>query len=287
MVWEMAAARSGDPALGLRVTEASTPAQLDTVAYVLMSAPNLLVALERLIRYLRIISDAADLALVEENGGYGVTIELVTGGRPVPRQRIDFVLLTMLNFCRWIAGRHFIPLAEDFADPMPADIQQYKAAFEGPLTFGAPVHRLVFSMGDLAAPLPTSNPVLAELHDRHAIEHLSRLDDAKVSNKKRELILRHLPDGDPSRTEIARTLCMNERTLQRRLQDGGVSYHQLLDDTRHEFARQYLQKPHLTLAQITYLLGFRDQSTFSRACKRWFGLSPGEYRSNFRNMART
>ena len=198
-LWEIAVERSGDPALGLRVTEASTPAQADTVAYVMMSSPNLLIALERLIRYLRIISDAADLALIEEKGGYGVTIELVTGGRPVPRQRVEFVMLTMLNFCRWIAGRHFMPLRVEFADPMPPDVQPYSAAFEGPLIFYAPVHRLVFSLEDLAIPLPTSNPVLAELHDRHAIEHLSRLDDAKISNKTRELILRHLQDGDPCR----------------------------------------------------------------------------------------
>lgn len=281
-LWQVAIDRSGNPLLGLKVSEASTPASLDAVAYVMMSCPNLLVALERLIRYVRIISDAADLALVEEEGGYAMTVHLADGGRPVPRQRVEFVMMTTLSFCRWITGRHFIPLRVDFAERAPADVQPYQEAFDGPLNFDAPAHRLVFSTADLMAPLPTCNPALAALHDRHAIEHLSRLDDAKVSHKTRELIIRKLQDGDPSRADIARTLCMSERTLQRRLQDEGTSYHQLLDDTRQELAQQYLGKPHLTLAQITYLLGFGDQSTFSRACKRWFDSSPGEFRAKLK-----
>ena len=224
---------------------------------------------------------------MKEERGYAVTIELATNGRPVPRQRVEFVMVNMLNFCRWIAWRRINPLAVHFVDPAPEDVQPYRDAFEGPLYFDAPVHRLVFSLEEVAMPLPTSNPVLAELHDRHAIEHLSRLSKAKVSHKTRELILRHLPDGEPSRTEIANALCMSERTLQRRLQNEGASYRQLLDGTRHELARQYLMKPHLTLTQITYLLGFRDQSTFSRACKNWFDLSPGEYRNTLRKAPPT
>ncbi len=278
LLWEIAAERSGNSALGVTVPEASTPISFDAVAYVMMSCPNLLTGLERLIRYLRIISNAADLTLVKEKDRYALTVELVAGGRPMPRQRIEFVIVTILNFCRRLTGRHLHPLQVDLVHPAPDNLQPYNDAFGSPIHFGAPLHRILFSDSDLTLPLPTSNPELAELHDRHAAEHLHRLDDAKVTNKTRELIVRRLPDGDPSRAEIARALCMSERTLQRRLQDESTSYHGLLDETRQDLARQYLRQPELTLAQITYLLGFADQSTFSRACKRWFDLSPGEYR---------
>jgi AraC-like DNA-binding protein len=72
---------------------------------------------------------------------------------------------------------------------------------------------------------------------------------------------------------------MSERTLQRRLEEEATSFVQLLDDTRRELANQYLGRLHLSLAQAAYLLGFADQRSFFRACRRWFQLSPGQYRS--------
>jgi AraC-like DNA-binding protein len=51
-----------------------------------------------------------------------------------------------------------------------------------------------------------------------------------------------------------------------------------LDDTRRELAQQYLGQTDVSLADATYLLGFGDQSSFFRACKRWFGTSPRLYR---------
>ena len=100
-----------------------------------------------------------------------------------------------------------------------------------------------------------------------------------MSYRAREVIIRRLPDGEPRRDEVAGELCMSERTLQRRLEEEATSFVQLLDDTRRELAEQYLGRLHLSLAQAAYLLGFSDQSSFFRACRRWFDLSPGQYRS--------
>jgi len=70
----------------------------------------------------------------------------------------------------------------------------------------------------------------------------------------------------------------HERALQRRLEEEASSFGQLLNDTRRELAEQYLNRLHLSLAQAAYLLGFSEQSSLIRGCKRWFGLPPGEYR---------
>ncbi|HEX2530260.1 MAG TPA: AraC family transcriptional regulator [Burkholderiaceae bacterium] len=279
VLWELAAKRSGNPAVGLNIPPAATPASFDAVAYVMMSCPNLRAALERLVRYLRIVSDAADITLHNNADSYSINVELYGGGRPVPRQRVEFVLATVLNFCRWLSGRDLRPLAADFANAEPADRVPYQQAFHCPLWFNASQHRLLFSHEDVMQPLPTSNPMLAKLHDRYAGEHLNRLESARISLKARELIIRRLPDGDPLRADIAKSLYLSERTLQRRLQEEGTSFNQLVDDIRHELARDHLGQHNVTLSQIAYLLGFADQSTFFRACKRWFGMSPGEYRA--------
>ncbi len=83
---------------------------------------------------------------------------------------------------------------------------------------------------------------------------------------------RLLPQGEPKRERVAQALHLSQRTLQRRLQEEGTSYQQLLDDTRRDMAEQYLQQPGLTLLEVAYLLGFADPSNFFRAFRRWFWL---------------
>ena len=84
------------------------------------------------------------------------------------------------------------------------------------------------------------------------------------------------PAGDPA--ALAEALHVSERTLQRRLQEEGSSFQQLLDDTRRDLAVQHLAQPDLAPLEIAYLLGFADPSNFYRAFKRWYGVAPDAYR---------
>ena len=280
LLWQLAATHSGNPAIALVTPHIARPANFEVVGYAMMSSPNLYAALERLVRYLRIVSDAATGTLSRRGEECRLDLEIFGGKRPVPRQRFEFDLLTLLTFCRWIVGRELCPLAVELAHPAPADLQPYSHAFQCPLRFNAPTNSLLFACVDLHLPLPTSNPQLAELHDRFAGERIEQLDNARTSYRARELIIRRLPDGEPKREHIAKALCMTERTLQRRFQEEGRSFHQVLDDTRRELAERYLGQHHLSLAEAAYLLGFADQGSFTRACKRWFELTPGQYRAS-------
>src|SRR5262249_14210721 len=158
------------------------------------------------------------------------------------------------------------PAEVAFSHPAPSDARPYQEAFRCPVTFNAPVTSLFYGREEVLEPLSTSTPVLAELHDRYAGEYLERFDRGQTSDRVREEILGRLPDGEPSRARIARQLCMSERTLQRRLEEEGSSFQQLLSDTRRELAEQYLNRLHLSLGQAAYLLGFSEQSSFFRAC---------------------
>ena len=278
-LWELATERSGNPAIGLAQHHIVRPASFDVVGYTMMSCADLRGAVDRLIRYLLILSDALTMTMSKERGGYRVTFVLLGGARPVPRQRIEFIFVTLIGFCRWISGREVHPVAIELPYPEPADPAPYRVAFRCPVSFDAPRNSLLLADADMTAPLPTSNPILAELHDRFAGDYLRHFDHAQTSYRAREVIIRRLPDGEPRRDQVASELCMSERTLQRRLEQEATSFVQLLDDTRRELAEQYLGRLHLTLAQAAYLLGFADQSSFFRACRRWFELSPGQYRS--------
>jgi AraC-like DNA-binding protein len=278
LLWQLAVARSGNPAIGLSTSNVVRPASFDVVAYTMMSSPNLLGILKRVVRYVGIVSDAASLAVTEDHEGCGMTLELFGGGQPVPRQRFEFDLITFLSFCRWVTNRDLRPLALELRFPPPADLHPYHNAFKCPLRFNARANALLFARADVISPLPTAHPLLAEVHERLAAEHLQRLDHAQTSGRARAALIRHLPHGEPRRKEIARILEMSERTLQRRLGAEGTSFQRLVDDTRRDLSQQYLGQPNLSLADAAYLLGFGDRSSFFRASKRWFGTSPRQHR---------
>jgi AraC-like DNA-binding protein len=278
-LWELAVEKSGNPALSLAQHEVVRPAAFDVVGYTMMTCADLRGAFERLIRYMLILSDALTLTMREEAGGFRLTFVLFGGDRPIPRQRIEFIYVTVLSFVRWISRADIAPLAVELAYPAPADLTPYQAVFKGKVSFDTTRNSLLFSRDDMRSALPTFNPQLAEMHERFAGEYLRHFDQKQISYRVREAIIKKLPDGEPRRDEVAGELRMSERTLQRRLEEEETSFLQLLDDTRRELADQYLGRLHLSLGQAAYLLGFSDQSSFFRACRRWFNLSPGQYRS--------
>lgn len=278
LLWQLAVTRSGDPAIGLANSTSMKPANFDVVAYAMMSSPNLLGILERTVRYVTILSDAATLTLADDREGHRLILELFGGRRPAPRQRFEFDLMALLSFCRWVTNRDLRPLAFEMRFPPPADLQPYKDAFKCPLRFNAPANALLFAPADLTLPLPTAHGLLAEVHERVASEHLERLDHAPTSHRARAVIIKHLPDGEPRRAKTASALGMSERTLQRRLAAEGTSFERLSDETRRQLAQQYLSQRTVSLADTAYLLGFGDRRSFFRASKRWFGVSPGHFR---------
>ena len=256
LLWELAVARSGNATIGLVKSNIVRAASFDVVAYTMMSSPHLLGILESLNRYVGIVSDAASIVISGDDEGYRMILELFGGGRPVPRQRFEFDLITILSFCRWVTNRDLRPLALELRFPPPADLRPYQDAFKCPLRFNAAANALLFARADVLAPLPTAHSLLAEVHQRFATERLQRLDHLQTSSRARAAIIRRLPAGEPRRTEVAAVLEISERVLQRRLQTEGTSFQRLLDDTRRELAQQYLGQTVVSLADAISA-GFR------------------------------
>ncbi|OPY95528.1 AraC family transcriptional regulator [Bradyrhizobium sacchari] len=278
-LWTLAAERSGNPDIGLFDPHLPRPDQYGLVGYVMMSSPDLLTGLTRFIRYICLVSDALTATLEPGDGGRWVKLDLFGGECPIPRQRYDYAVLNLLTFCRWMLGRPLTPEAACFAHAVPASTAAYNDAFGSPLQFEAKFNGLLISSKDLASKLPTAIPELADVHDRLAGEALRKLITTDTAHRARQVIARHLHDGSPLRATIAAELNMSDHTLQRRLADEGTAFTDVVEDTRRELAQHYLADRRITIADIAYMLGYSDQSTFFRASHRWFGESPGEYRS--------
>ena len=189
-------------------------------------------------------------------------------------------MLTLLTLCRGHTPRDVRALGAEFIFPDPVDFHPYRMAFECPLRFDQPATRILLAAEDLDAPMPSRNPSMFALHERVIEERLMSLGNVRTSYRVSEEIIRRLHKGEPRREDIASNLALADRTLQRRLHAENTSFQQLLDEARRGLARKYLADERHSLGQVADMLGLVDQSNFFRACKRWFGLPPGQYRQN-------
>jgi len=146
--------------------------------------------------------------------------------------------------------------------------------------FGAS-HTLVrFPAAYLSIPMPHREPGLRALLDRQAKALLDALPDPNAFDKAvQQLLVRLLPDGEVTVDKVAQAMNQSTRTLQRRLADSSMTWQHLLDRTREQLARQYLNDRALALAEIALLLGYSEQSAFTRSFKRWTGLTPLAFRT--------
>lgn len=278
-LWQLAVKRSGNPAVGLNMARVIRPAHFNVLGFALMSSTNLKEGFARIVRYQRLIGEAADLNLQVRPTCYELQVAIHGDALPAPVQSHDAALAYAMAFVRWMTGDPIRPLKASFACPQPAELEPYSALFDCPLEFDAPCYALSYSREVMEKPLATANAALSQAHERLAAEYLARFEQSRVTHQARQVLCRLLPQGEPKRQAVADALRMSTRTLQRRLQEEGKSYQQVLDETRRELSIQYLGQPQLTLLEIAYLLGFADPSNFFRAFKRWFGMPPGQYRA--------
>ena len=283
-VLRAAAARLGRPALGLDLGRAFRMASLGPLGYVLQSSATLAAALVRLQHYERLVNDInrldwrieGDEAVLEwgaERGRPGALVD-------------EAAIATLVEATRQILGRPDLALsAVDFVNPVPDDLGAYEAFFGCPLRFGQARTRVRFPAAILAAPLAQSDADLVELLASQVETLLARLPvEADVVQRVRRALARQLPEAGAGLESVAAALGLSPRTLNRRLEAAGSSFRALREDTRYRLAQDYLGDPRLTLVDIAGLLGFSEQSAFTRAFRRWAGVGPLAWRRQTRKL---
>ena len=274
------AERIDDPAFGLKAAQCWHPSNLGTLGYAWLSSSSLHTGLKRLVRYWHIV--IADVAVRLEETPESVEFvhtppELDSAPDGI---RGDIVMAIIYDMCRTNCGQRFSPGRVAFRHPTPVDAGPYEKLFGCPVSFGSDANRLLIGRGEADHPLPTGNRDVAAAHDRILVEQLARLDKRNVIARFRASLLERMTSGEVSEEDIASDLHMSRRSLQRRLAEADASYQSLVDDTRRDMALRYIQDPTNSATDITFLLGYSQQSVFTRAFRRWTGMSPSEYRSS-------
>ncbi|MEO6699246.1 MAG: AraC family transcriptional regulator, partial [Paraperlucidibaca sp.] len=124
-----------------------------------------------------------------------------------------------------------------------------------------------------------NGPYLSSLLERQAEAMLQALpkQDPLLSDVQ-QAILSIMQDSAPSMALVAERIGMAERSLYRALEARGTGFKELVRALRFELAKDYLRGSDLTLPNISLLLGFADQSVFTRAFRQWSGTTPLQWR---------
>lgn len=278
-IWEESVSQCNDPSLPLRLATRWPLPSFDALGYALLSSPSLLSGLERMSRFLSVVSSAAVVTVQSKHDRTTFEFFLHGGGYKIPHQRYEFDILCFLQFFRWIMGRHLDTAEVELAHEQSLDTNLYFNAFECPVKFKSGSYKIIFGTEETLLPVPTSNHALTIVHDDYLSRCLDRITPEKFTPSVKDAIFNTLAEGEPHRSNIAKILLISERTLQRRLKEEGATFSLLVDQVRKESALKYLSQPRLGLIEIGCLLGFNSHSNFSRAFKRWFGVSPKDYRN--------
>jgi AraC-like DNA-binding protein len=146
------------------------------------------------------------------------------------------------------------------------------------IEFGAATTGLALTRNDAERAFPSFDPMLVAVADQIASAALAHAPRPNALATTVAAKIESLLPGDASADAIAAALKMSARTLQRRLEEEGIRFSTVLDETRSRVAKKLLADPKLALAEVAYKIGFSDLATFSRAFKRWTGVPPGTFR---------
>ncbi|MCC6876380.1 MAG: AraC family transcriptional regulator [Sandaracinaceae bacterium] len=279
-VWELAYARAGDPFLALHAAEALPFGAYKVIDYLGAHSETIGEAVRRVVAYFPIVDARARFELDE--AGEPIALSMFGCDGPVPGPGQDYTFAALATRVRAMAGTALRLAGVDFTYGAPADRSEHARIFAAPLRFGQPVARMLWPRSIWQSSLQGRDPALVALLEQHASAILRELAPrSAVATRARDALIEAIrAQREPSVQSVARTLATSVRTLQRNLRDEGSSFASLLDDARAATARAYLHDPALSLAEIAWLLGFSDQSTFSRAFKRWTGATPGAFRAS-------
>jgi AraC-like DNA-binding protein len=272
-LWTLAADATQDPCFGLEVGRAWHPTAFHALGYSALAAGSLREALAYLARYSRVVSTGARVDVIED--GAEVSIRLMNRlQEQSPSARwtqapVQAGLAALLVLCRAARGEFLDPLRVTFVHEDNGARAGLQSFFNCAIVFQAEHDAIAFSAHDIAAPLRTANPTLLRINEHALASYAAALQTGDIAERVRAELIRVLPSGEVDQAAIARSLHVSLRSMQRKLKEQGVTFRELLDETRKQLAERYARDSSLSASEVAYLLGFSEQSSLSRATRRW------------------
>ncbi|OZG73930.1 AraC family transcriptional regulator [Hahella sp. CCB-MM4] len=285
--------QSNDPLLGLNSGDYVQPGSYNVLGYIVMSCATLGEAIERIAPFEKLVGDMGVTTLEPWETDPDMVLIRWHCAYPDPEVRphmVDNVFASWVNFSRWLANNDsaapeqlLLQKSSPTADQLPTYKQRYQEIFHCPVLYDQKIDALVFRRALLDIPLRQPDQLLRKTLEGHATQQIKSLemdDTPDIIREIKQRLQQQLSEGITRQDMVAESMNITSRTLQRRLNEHGYTYQQLLDEVRLESARQLLKHSQMAITDIAYQLGFAEPRSFHRWFKSCEGTTPGEFRDS-------
>jgi len=282
-VWDALEEDCLDPDLGLHAGETVSNFPGHIVFLLMLNAPTIKDAIEKFCGYFNLLADFVSPYFSTSKSVAAISIRFHQTEFTPTRNVHEGILAAYASVLKRISENRVQFDGVYFVHSRPENISEHNRIFKAPLFFDQADNKLVFKNTYLELPVLLSNEEILETLERVARKLQERLYVyGQWSEKVSRIIMNMMKGEKPEIESIARMLAVSPRNLQNRLKKEGTTYQKLLDRVRKEQATYFLENENLPISEIGFLLGYSEQSVFSRAFKRWVGTTPGQYRARFK-----
>jgi AraC-like DNA-binding protein len=273
------AARSADFGnFGLHYGKQFRPQNLGLIGYIGLNSPTLEAALRNFVNDFAWHQHDTFIALIDQGENWRFSYQVRHGAIVARRQDAELTMGMVLNLIRYVMGPDWAPLELHFEHPRPEQWHEHCKVFDAPVWFDQPCNSMLIPKVGFTRPVPNSDPTLLIVM-REAIRRLNQpATPQDMVRRVRAQINLLLPHGEVDLQDVAERLGYSNASLQRRLRGHQVNFSDLVDEVRRDMALHFLDQGHLQVSNISPLLGYSEVSAFSRAFRRWFGVSPRQWR---------
>ncbi|GIT86609.1 AraC family transcriptional regulator [Roseobacter sp. OBYS 0001] len=243
------------------------------------AAPTLKASCSRVDRYARIWTGVVTYELRNDTRGILFMLHREGERRLGLRLSNEATLASAVSLSRQVCPVPFSPVEVLIQHKEPKSKVFHEAWFGCPVHFGADLDAVLISHEAMERPNILGDEGISRYLMSDLDTQLTKLKTPpQVVGDARNAIAQALNEGTPRVADIAKGLGMSARSFHRRLSEHGLSFQTLTEETRRELAEGLLRDEQYSLAEVAFLTGFSEQSSFTRAFKRWLGTTPAHYR---------
>ena len=280
-LWHGLDIATGKHEAALLLGEYCSAESFDAPVFAALCCPDLNTAAQRLSEYKPLIGPMT----LDVNIGTQITrlsLGCAVSGLELPKSLCLFEAVFFTKLVRIATRKHICPRTVTVPE-LPDDVEAFEKFLGCNVNVGDEII-ICFSAQDAQQAFLTCSGSMWDFFEEKLNQKLVDLKlHSNTTDRVKAVLIEALPSGNSSLDFVAQKLAMSRRTLQRKLTDEAESFQSILIMVREELAQHYLERSNMSLAEISYLLGFKEPNSFIRAFNDWKGVSPSSYRSQIRH----
>ena len=270
--------RTGCPHFGLLIGEQFEAEALGLLGEMMLNSPTVRDALRLATQHLE-IHDRGAIALAFDLGNSRAALgyALFVGEVPAAEQILDGAIAMQVRLLRRLCGPTWKPLVVQLSHGRPGRLEPLRKCLGANIAFDAKHSAIVFDSRWLDHRIAGADPARYAAILR-AVETMKPHEAGSFIWQVRRAIYALTLSSEPSEAHIAALFGIHERTLRRRLREGGATVRGLVNDVRRELALHLLRDTDLSVTEIAGILVYSDPTVFARAFRGWTKTNPREWR---------